>query len=104
MKFERTPAFDNDIRRLKKSGEFEIFRDAVRQHFIPAAERRVADPSSTWPRRLRIKRVEGTSELLEMTWNFEQPDGRATWEWVEVEGEPAVRWRRVGSHAIFKDP
>ncbi len=39
-----------------------------------------------------------------MTWSFAGPDGRATFEWVTVHGEPAVRWRRVGGHAIFGNP
>jgi hypothetical protein len=48
-----------------------------------------------------------------MTWSFAGPDGRATWEWTEVEvvddmgavvRVPAVRWRRIGSHAIFRTP
>jgi hypothetical protein len=39
-----------------------------------------------------------------MVWSFSDPDGRATFEWIKVEDEPAIRWRRVGSHAIFGDP
>jgi hypothetical protein len=39
-----------------------------------------------------------------MTWSMGEPDGRATWEWVEIDGQPAVRWRRVGTHEIFKSP
>jgi hypothetical protein len=46
--------------------------------------------------------------VWEMTWSFSGPDGRATWEWVNVDGEegaqPAVRWRRIGDHRIFKAP
>ncbi len=104
MKYETTRAFNGDIRRLKRSGDYDLFAEAVRRYFIPAAEHRVADPSSSWPRRLRVKRVQGTAGVWEMTWNFKQPDGRATWEWIELDGEPAIRWRRVGSHSIFADP
>ena len=44
-----------------------------------------------------------------MTWNFSGPDGRATWEWItvtDVKGEvyPAVRWRLLGDHKIFRNP
>ncbi len=39
-----------------------------------------------------------------MTWSFAGPDGRATFEFVEIEGEMGVRWRRVGNHSILKNP
>ena len=43
-----------------------------------------------------------------MTRSFSGPDGRATWEWTTVtdgdEQAPAVRWRRIGGHTIFRDP
>jgi len=39
-----------------------------------------------------------------MTWSKSRPDGRATWEWIEIDGERAVRWRRVGGHDVFADP
>lgn len=68
-----------------------------------AAKRRRRDGSFTWPAKLRIKSVEGASGVLEMTWSFSGPDGRATFELVTIDGEMAVRWRRVGGHAIFKD-
>ncbi len=40
----------------------------------------------------------------EMTWSFAGPDGRATFEWITIDGEQAVRWRRVGGHEILNDP
>jgi hypothetical protein len=44
--------------------------------------------------------------IFEMTRSFSGPDGRATWEWTKVTDadgrtQPAVRWRRLGSHRIF---
>ena len=39
-----------------------------------------------------------------MTWSFAGPDGRATFEFVIVDGESRVRWRRVGDHNVFKKP
>jgi hypothetical protein len=27
-----------------------------------------------------------------------------TWEWIEIDGERGVRWRRVGTHDIFSNP
>lgn len=103
MKYERTESFKRDYRRLSEQ-ERDEFRRVVREQFIPALERRVADPGHAWPAGLRVKDVEGAPGIWEMTWSFKDPDGRATWEWIEIEGEPGIRWRRVGSHSIFRDP
>lgn len=46
----------------------------------------------------------GTERVWEMTWSFSGPDGRATFEWVTVGKEIRIRWRRIGGHAIFKNP
>lgn len=56
------------------------------------------------PAKLRIKRVQGATGVWEMTWSFAGPDGRATFEFVEIDGEPAIRWRRVDGHEIFQEP
>jgi len=37
-----------------------------------------------------------------MTWQW--PNGRATFEWVEIGGELAIKWHRVGGHEIFGEP
>ena len=103
MKWQSTPAFDADLRRLSRA-ELELFRKAVRETFVPAADRIASDPAGTWPASLRVKGVEGAPGLWEMTWSFSGPDGRATFEWTTVDGERAIRWRRVGGHGIFKDP
>ena len=103
MKFEITPAFEGDWRRL--SGvERALFRAIVRDEFHPACERRRIDPAAPWPRSLRVRDVEGAPGIWEMTWSFAGPDGRATFEWVEIDGEAGVRWRRIGGHAIFGEP
>ena len=73
------------------------------ERFVPAAERRATDPSAPWPKGLRVRDVEGAPGVWELTWSFGGPDGRATFEWVEIGGEPAIRWRRVGGHAIFRE-
>lgn len=52
---------------------------------------------------LRVKRVQGTLGVWEMTW---APDGRATFEYgsgIRL-GEPHIIWRRIGSHDIFRQP
>jgi hypothetical protein len=103
LKFERTPQFDADARRLTQK-EFELFRRVARDDFSPAADRYAAKPSSEWPARLRVKSVQGTHRIFEMTWSFAGPDGRATFELVTVDGELRVRWRRVGGHQIFRRP
>jgi hypothetical protein len=103
LKYERTPQFDADLKRLS-SDEFRAFRDVVRNEFEPACERRIANPSAAWPRHLRVKKLEGTTGVYEMTWSFSGPDGRATFEWITVGEEARIRWRRIGGHAIFKKP
>jgi hypothetical protein len=103
LKFERTPQFDADLRRLTQT-EFELFKQVARDIFSPAADHHAAKPSSPWPASLRIKRVQGTHGILEMTWSFSGPDGRATFELVSVDGELRVRWRRIGGHKIFRRP
>ncbi len=101
MKFRTTPAFDADVRRLSDE-EFINFRKVVRERFVPAAERVAANPGTGWPRGLRVRDVEGAPGVWEMTWDW--PDGRATFEWVEIDGYPAIEWRRVGGHEIFREP
>ncbi|WIG61937.1 MAG: hypothetical protein OJF49_004686 [Ktedonobacterales bacterium] len=52
---------------------------------------------------LRIKAVQGHPGVFEMTW---APDGRATFTYGAPvhAGEPHIRWRRVGTHDILKNP
>ena len=103
MKYERTERFAADFRRLSAQ-ERAVFRRLVIEQFAPAAERYVVDPGSPWPKALRVKRMQGAPGIWEMTWSFAGPDGRATFEWIEMDGEPAIRWRRDGGHAIFSEP
>jgi hypothetical protein len=103
LKFERTPQLDADLRRLSQN-EYELFRKVARDEFSPAADGIGQDPSAKWPAKLRVKMVQGTRGIFEMTWSFAGPDGRATFEFVTVEQELRVRWRRVGGHHIFRRP
>jgi hypothetical protein len=103
LKFEVTPAFEGDWARLF-GPERATFREVVTERFHPACERRRADPTSAWPTSLRVKDVEGAPGVWEMTWSFAGPDGRATFEWIEIDGKPAIRWRRIGGHAILGAP
>lgn len=100
MKFETTPAFDADFRRLKPEHAAQ-FKKIVREKFVSACDAYAADPATPWPASLRVKSVRSAPGVLEMTWSFASPDGRATFELVTVEGELRVRWRRVGDHDVF---
>jgi hypothetical protein len=100
VKFETTPAFDADVARLKKHRG--RFADWVREDFIPACSTHQAN--GTFPASLRVKSVQGAPGVLEVTWSFSGPDGRATFEFVTIDGEQGIRWRRVGDHSIFKTP
>jgi len=103
VKFETTPAFDADYRRLKAEHAAE-FKKVVRDKFVPACDAFAADPTTPWPASLRIKAVRSAAGVREMTWSFASPDDRATFEFVTVDGELRVRWRRVGDHDVFKNP
>lgn len=103
MKYETTPAFDGDYRRLKPEHR-SAFRAVVKDKFAPACAAYVTDPATPWPAALRIKAIAGAPGILEMTWSFASPDGRATFELITVEGELRCRWRRVGNHSVFKNP
>jgi hypothetical protein len=53
---------------------------------------------------MRVKKIEGADGVWEMTCGWSDPDGRATWEWVTIDGEAAIRWRRVGTHGLLRNP
>lgn len=108
MRFERTELFKADYQRLSED-EREQFRTAA-PVFNPACDRFVKSKGqSSWPASLRVKAVANAPGTFEMTWSFSGPGGGATWEWTTVtdaEGRslPAVRWRRLGNHRIFRAP
>jgi hypothetical protein len=87
--------FRNDYRGLNDAQRME-FRAALRV-FVDGLRSGRFDP------RLRVKRVQGSPGVWEMTW---APDGRATFQYgPELQpGEPHVIWRRVGTHALFREP
>ena len=102
MQYVVLDSFKGDFKRLPVT-ERALFRHAL-QDFIAACDRYAADPSVAWPASLRVKAVQSAPGILEMTWSFAGPDGRATFEWVQIDGQLAVRWRRIGGHAIFTKP
>jgi len=83
---------------------FTKFRNEVLPAFVKAGEQAAGGGSNPWPNSMRVKKVEGAEGIWEMTWSWKDPDGRATWEWITLERERAIRWRRVGALDVFKSP
>lgn len=73
-----------------------------KKRFKVAVAKFVADLKAERPFRkgLRVKGVQGADGIFELTW---ADNGRATFEYGEeqIEGEPHVIWRRVGTHDVF---
>jgi hypothetical protein len=91
---ERTRRFERDVAALTP---------AQRRRFRTAFLRFDQDlGTGTFRPGLRVKRVEGTDGIFEMTW---APDGRATFQYGESQGSGAhVVWRRIGTHEVFRRP
>ncbi|MGI8998364.1 MAG: hypothetical protein ACR2GO_01475 [Candidatus Limnocylindria bacterium] len=91
---ERTRRFERDWKSL---GE------ADRSRFRVAFKRYDFDlEKGSFRPGLRIKRVEGTDSVFEMTW---APNGRATFEYGTPDGPSArVTGRRIGHHDVFRRP
>ncbi len=102
MKYVGLDSFKADYQRLSRSDR-RLFKNALRE-FVAACDRYALDPSVAWPASLRVKSVERAPGIWEMTWSFSGPDGRATFEWIQVDGQLAVRGRRIGGHAILGSP
>lgn len=90
--FEALPRFLRDHKAITKR-DAEAFQRAL-QLFIAGLRAGAFHP------RLRVKRVQSTADVWEMSW---APDGRATFQYGEeiVPGEPHIVWRRVGHHSIL---
>src|SRR5258708_34230746 len=98
MKYQRSEEFIADYRHLNQR-ERDLFSDAVRR-MNEAFRTRGDQPLPRWPTALRLKSVRGVPGVLEMTWSFSGPDGRAPFEIVEIDTEPAIRCRRTCGYAI----
>jgi len=86
--------------------EFDRLSAAQQTRFMRAVEQlvealRTSPPD--FPVGLRVKRVQGTAEIWELTW---APDGRATFSYgdEQVPGDPHIVWHRIGDHSIFRQP
>ncbi len=91
---ERTHRFERDWRSLTIDQRAR-FRTAFRRFGADLNDGRFRPG-------LRVRRVEGTDAVFEMTW---ASDGRATFEYGPSEGDrPVIIWRRIGTHEIFRRP
>lgn len=102
MKYVVLGAFKADYLRLSDA-QRALFKLAL-PTFVAACDRFAANPATPWPGSLRVKAIVGAPGISEMTWSFSGPDGRATFEWVQLDGASAIRWRRIGTHRIFRAP
>ena len=100
MKYTRDERFIADYLRLM-AREKALFRAAI-QRINAAYAQRGDRPIPDWPAELRIKRLRRVPGVWEMTWSFSGPDGRATFEFITIDGELGIRWERIGDHRIFE--
>ena len=42
--------------------------------------------------------------IMDMTWSFASPDGRATFHLAREDGNRVCVWRRIGDHGVFRIP
>jgi len=91
--YERLPRFDRDFEGLTAEQK-AAFRSAVKK-FVADLER-----GSGFRKGLRVKGVQGSPGVLEMTW---AEDGRATFSYGDsIRGsEPHIVWRRIGTHDVI---
>jgi len=80
--------------------------EQLRRAFLDARDELVAGLRERPPQfapRLRVKRVQGTEDVWELSW---AADGRATFRYGDevVAGQPHIIWLRIGSHGVLDDP
>jgi len=98
--FETLPRFTADLDRLTPE-QRRRFRRAV------AAFVEDLRTGGHFRAGLRVKRVQRTSGIYELTWSMGTgPAGRATWEYGPAcrPGTPHIIWRRIGTHDILTGP
>ena len=83
------PHFLGDYKNLSSS-DVKLFKEALKL-FLTGLKNNNFHPN------LRIKRVQGTKNIWEMSW---KGDGRATFQYGNEihQGEPHIIWRRIGNH------
>lgn len=87
--------FGADFRRLSPEQQAAFL--AVVAHFVEDLS------SGQFRKGLRVKGVKGAQGIFEMTW---ADDGRATFQYgPEIkQGEHHIIWRRIGAHAVLREP
>ena len=107
MKYEPTDSFLADFKKLKTEHKRE-FKKVVLEKFAPAcdewAQAQADRTSYVWPKSLRVDEMRGAPGIMEMTWSFASPDGRATFQLIREDGGWFCRWRRVGDHGVYDAP
>lgn len=104
MKYVRLPAFLADWQELSPS-ERAFVKAWLAGTFLPAVAAYEADPAGfVWPRGLRFERLTASGGICAVTWSFSGPDGRATFQFSDLGGEPCLVWRRIGCHDIYRRP
>ena len=92
------PAFIRGYKRLslEQKADFE----AALRLFVAALLEMEAGRATTFPDKLRIKKVKGVEGCWEMTW---APNRRATFSWGDEQktGKRHVVWAEIGSHNIL---
>lgn len=94
--YELSTGFARDFTHLSRE-QSRSFRQAVAK--LVGALRSGREP----PHSLRIKRVQGTKDVWEMSYSG---DGRATFRYggEQIPGEVHIVWLRVGDHKILSRP
>ena len=94
--YELGTGFAREFAKLSREQD-KAYRQAV-EKFVDALGSGSQPPNS-----LRIKRVQGTNDIWEMSYSG---DGRATFRYgSEVKpGETHVQWLRIGGHEILSRP
>jgi len=104
MRYVRTSAFLSDWKALPEA-ERVLVKKWLAEVFLPAVAAYELNPVGfVWPRGLRFERIQGADGICAVTWSFSGPDGRATFEFATEDGEPCLRWRRIGYHDIYRRP
>lgn len=107
MRYRTTDSFAADFKRLKAEHK-ATFKKVVREKFAPACDRWAAAQAQrrafVWPKSLRVDEMTGAAGVMEMTWSFASPDGRATFHFVFEDGDWVCVWRRVGDHGVYDAP